>query len=284
MHQKCPICRQASRRLFCKNTYWIRACKVCNHRFAEIEVSSTHTKQVYSDQYFQEGGAGYQNYLSEAKLLRQHGRRYGQILSRYTQPGTVLDVGAAAGFILKGLVDCGWQGKGLEPNCRMAGYARTQLGLRIETGTLEEFNKEEYYDLISMVQVVAHFFDLQQALQIANRLTKPGGFWLIETWNRHSLMARVLGKYWHEYSPPSVLHWFSPSGIGQIAAQYGFTEIARGRPAKWLNGIHAKSLLRYNLRGIPGKKLAYKMLNLIPDELVIPYPAEDLFWILLCKR
>jgi SAM-dependent methyltransferase len=279
----CPICHGSSQRLFNKDQYWVRGCSVCQHRFLELHPTSGHVHQVYGDDYFQGGGAGYPDYLAESTLLRRHGKQYARLLSRYMPIGTMLDVGAAAGFVLQGFIDAGWQGRGIEPNQRMVDYARTQLHLQVDPGTLEQSSGQECYDLITMIQVVAHFFDIQKALATASTSTKPGGYWLIETWNRQSWMARLLGKNWHEYSPPSVLQWFSPEGICQAAAQHHFREVARGRPAKWIGGAHAKSLLRYKLNGAPFERLLSQGLNLIPDELAIPYPAEDLFWILLQK-
>jgi SAM-dependent methyltransferase len=239
--------------------------------------------QIYGDHYFCGGEAGYPDYLSEAEILLAHGKQYGLLLKRYMTPGTMLDVGAAAGFVLKGFQESGWRGIGLEPNPHMAEYARTQLGLRVGTSTLEQFQGHERYDLISMIQVVAHFYELRQAFQVAAEFTRPGGFWLIETWNRESFVARALGQHWHEYSPPSVLHWFSPEGLKRFVAQFGFFEIARGRPSKWLNGAHVKSLLGYKLQDSQLSWLASGLLDVIPDHLTIPYPTYDLFWILFQK-
>jgi SAM-dependent methyltransferase len=280
----CPICDAPTRRLFKKYGYWIRVCETCFHQFAELSPTLAHAEQVYGDEYFEGGGAGYPNYLGEAKILRSHSRRYSKILARYMQPGTMLDVGAAAGFILQGFTDGGWTGRGIEPNPRMAEYGRMHLGLPIETGTLEEFKTSDCYDLITMIQVIPHFFALKSALQTAEKVTKPNGYWLIETWNRESLMARIFGKNWHEYSPPSVLHWFSPSGLQNLTTQFGFREIARGRPSKWIQASHGKSLLGYKLKGSTLGKLAMKVVNLIPDDLSIPYPSEDLFWALYQKQ
>ncbi len=284
MNQRCPICdRTNSRRFFQKYGYWILTCEVCSHQFTEFTPSAAHVARVYNDRYFQGGGAGYPNYLSEAQILRSHSQRYSKILANYMQPGTVLDVGAAAGFVLQGFLDSGWSGRGIEPNSHMAEYARIRLGLTVDTGTLEQIQSRERYDLISMIQVVAHFFELNKALQAAAAATNPNGFWLIETWNRESCAARTFGTNWHEYSPPSVLHWFSPTGLQRLAARYGFREVASGRPAKWINGAHAKSLLRYKLESSRLGKIAVRMLDVIPERLSIPYPAEDLFWALFQK-
>lgn len=280
----CPICASSSRRLFMKEIYWIRSCEECRHQFAELTPGDDHISAIYGDHYFTGGGAGYDNYVSEADLLRAHGRHYGQLLANYMTPGTVLDVGAAGGFVLQGLFECGWKGAGLEPNASMAAYARDHLGLPVETGHLESFQSDDRFRLISMIQVVPHFANLQRAFQVAASVTEPGGFWLVETWNRESWTARCLGAKWHEYSPPSVLHWFSPQGLAQLAASYGFQEVARGRPRKWLNGGHAKSLLRAKCQDTWWMRLALGPLGIIPDQLPIPYPAEDLFWMLLQDR
>lgn len=277
----CPSC-DPSDRIFQKDGYWIRECVSCHHRYAEITPSTDHPHQVYHDDYFKGGAAGYPDYLSEAKILLVHGRRYGTLLKKFATPGKILDIGAAAGFILKGFKESGWDGIGLEPNLSMASYGRTNLGLQIESGSLEHFSFNQQFEIVSMIQVIAHFFDIRQALQKAADATKPGGFWLIETWNRESWIARSLGRNWHEYSPPSVLHWFSPEGLKLLVAQFGFSEVARGRPAKRISGAHAKSLLDYKLQNSPLSWLRGG-LKIIPDHLVIPYPTFDLFWILFQK-
>ena len=279
----CPICSSESKYLFSKYNYSILSCQECNHQFTDILPDANHTQTVYGDDYFNSGGAGYPDYLGESKLLRAHGKRYANLLKRYIDTGTMLDVGAAAGFILQGFIDCGWKGCGIEPNQQMVNYGNQILGLSLEVGSLEDLVSSDRYDLISMIQVISHFYDLQKALTTAAAMTNPNGYWLIETWNRESWTAKISGQNWHEYIPPSVLHWFSPQDLDQLAAQFGFHKIASGRPEKWINGAHIKSLLRYKLGRSPLGKLLSKILGIIPDHLLIPYPAEDLFWVLFQK-
>jgi len=280
---RCPICDSSSRQIFKKHNYWICECNACRHRYVPLTNGVEHLERVYGDHYFTEGGAGYSDYLGEADLIIAHSQQYGRLLSRYMTPGKVLDVGAAAGFILKGLSAFGWRGVGLEPNTAMANYGRTQLGLEIQVGSLEHFKTGEHFDLVTMIQVLPHFYSLRQALQTAAELTQPGGYWLIETWNRDSFMAQLMGQNWHEYSPPSVLHFFSPATLALLMGQFGFTEVARGRPAKKLNSAHAKSLLQYKLKNSILEKPAARLFNLIPANLPIPYPSFDLFWALYQK-
>jgi 2-polyprenyl-3-methyl-5-hydroxy-6-metoxy-1,4-benzoquinol methylase len=279
--ERCPLCGGPSRRRFARRGFWIRDCEACRHRFAELVARDDHVQRTYDDAYFLHGGAGYAGYLNEERGIRARGRWYGRLLARYTTPGTVLDVGCAAGFWLQGLVEAGWKGRGIEPNATMAEHARLRLGLDVETGTLEQLQGSERFDLVSMIQVVAHFTDVQGALRSAAALIRPAGHLLVETWNRESWTARCLGRHWHEYNPPSVLHWFAPESLRRLGERLGLSEIARGRPRKRISGRHAKSLLRHQLGGTPAGRVLARALGVVPDGLPLPYPADDLFWMLL---
>jgi SAM-dependent methyltransferase len=280
----CVICGSTTKPAFFVDGYCIVRCGTCAHESVDIQPAADHVSRVYDDAYFRGGTGGYPDYLGEGDLLRRQGRWYARLLTQYAKPGFVLDVGAAAGFILQGLQDCGWSGKGIEPNERMARFGRETLGLTIDSTTFEEFRSSEHYDLVTMIQVVAHLFDIRQALAACTEVLAGDGLLLIETWDRRSWTARVFGKYWHEYSPPSVLRWFSLVDLERLLAQFGLARIANGRPPKRINGAHAKALLDYKLRGQPFGPMLEVALRVIPDRIEIPYPAEDLFWALFKRQ
>ena len=280
---RCPICSQTTRPLFAKHGYDVVACDGCGHRMADVPDWPDHVERFYGDEYFSGGGDGYRDYLSEGSLLRTTGRRYGRIVANYVAPGKMIDIGAAAGFILRGFIDIGWQGVGIEPNQQMAEHARSRLGLDVTTDTIERLAAREEFDLVSMIQVIGHFKDPRAAIGAAGAALCPGGCLLIESWNRSSLTARLFGRHWHEYSPPSVLHWFSPDSLRRLVEKAGFRQLARGRPLKLINGEHAKSLLKYKLGSTPLGRVTARALALMPDSLPIIYPADDLFWAIFRK-
>lgn len=274
----CPLCQSASKTAFEIKGFTLLDCSKCRHRFAEISADENHVAKIYDDSYFNGGGAGYSDYLMEAEMLRRRGQMYAQKVKKFSsKQGKVLDVGAAAGFILQGFIDEGWKGSGLEPNAEIAQTGRERFGLNIAQGSLESFQTDDKFDLISMIQVAAHFYEPRTAFENVSRLLNDDGFLLIETWNRESISARIFGKNWHEYSPPSVLQWFSLKGLSEFLSQFGFEKIAHGRPSKKISGAHAKSLLKYRL----GDNF---LLKLIPEKLNFPYPSEDLFWALYQKK
>lgn len=278
---KCPLCGSNSERSFEVKNYWIRDCATCSHRFTEISAAQDHIEKIYDDSYFNGGGAGYNDYLQEAEILRQRGNWYGNLLSNYTEKGTVLDVGSAAGFVLKGLTETGWQGVGIEPNETMAEFGRKKLNLEIHKTSVEKYASVEKFDLVTMIQVMAHFIEPKEVFSNISNSLKANGHLLIETWNRKSLSEKIFGTKWHEYSPPSVLQFFSDDGIEKLAKEQGYERIASGRPSKWISGAHAKSLITYKFGE---KSIVTKLAKIIPDKLSFPYPAEDLFWVLYKKK
>jgi SAM-dependent methyltransferase len=270
-NRECPSCGGRHHHVVFEHLgFPILHCESCEHRFTPVADGERHVAEVYSDSYFTNGGAGYIDYLAERELLTASGRHYGKILARYVPPGRVLDVGSAAGFVLKGMAEVGWQGSGIEPNPRMAAYARERLGVEVEVGTLEHAVVREPVDVVTMVEVVGHFFDLRRALETAAAATRPGGVWLIEAWDYGSLTARLFGRRWHEYSPPSVVHWFTRESLARTVGRFGFREIGHGRPRKRIAVSHAKSLLANE---------APLLAKLIPSvELSLPYPGRDVFY------
>jgi len=275
----CPLCQSESKFAFDAKGFTARDCVAGAHRFAEIAADENHVSAVYDDSYFAGGGAGYSDYLAEGEMLKNRGRMYAEKIEKFAgAKGKILDVGAAAGFILQGFIEEGWQGTGLEPNASIAAAGRGKFGLDIRQGSLESFDAQaEKFDLVSMIQVAAHFYAPAAAFQKAADLLGEKGLLLIETWNRASISARVFGKNWHEYSPPSVLQFFSEKGLTAFLQDFGFEKLAGGRPSKKISGAHAKSLLKYRL----GNNF---LLKIIPDRLNFPYPSEDLFWAVYRKK
>lgn len=281
----CPVCDSArTRDAFRVRDFQVLECSACGHRFADVHLHADHARTVYDDDYFTGGGAGYVDYGADAAELRRRGRTYGELMASHGAPGRLLDVGAACGYILTGLMDAGWDGVGLEPNGTMVERARSELGVTMIHGTLEELPIESQFDAVTLIQVLPHLWDLRAGVGNAARALRPGGLCLVETWNRESFAARLFGKSWHEYSPPSVLHWFSRGGVARLFEREGVEVVAGGRPRRRVLGEHARSVLRYvgerrwwgaALRGVG---------RLIPADAMLPYPADDLIWVLLRKR
>lgn len=285
----CPLCRNASSRWATLRGYEIEECSVCQHRFVAQPLSTTHIDDVYGDDYFHGGGAGYTNYLSQQELLQARGKHFAELVTKQTAlHGTVLDVGAAAGFLLSGWQQAGWSGLGVEPNRSMCDEA-AKRGVDVRCGSFEDFmpatkaSELGTIQCVSMIQVLSHFIRPREALEKAYSLLAPGGVLLIETWNRNSLTARMSGQGWHEYSPPSVIQWFTPDGLTKATVEIGFELVRTQRSTRLINVGHAKSLLHHAAEKSTLYWMASLFARILPNRLNLPYPGDDLFWAIYRK-
>jgi SAM-dependent methyltransferase len=256
---------------------------LCGHQFIALDDVRGHIERTYGDDYFYGSGTGYSNYLGEERLLLARGKWYARLLSQHCPPGSVLDVGAAAGFTLRAFSQAGWQCHGIEPNRSMAEFAQQRFGISVDPTSLETWKTDQCFDLLTMLQVLPHFADPHRALQKCSQMLRSRGLLLVETWDRDSWMARLAGRHWHERNPPSVLHWFSKTGLIRLARATGFEPIAKGFLMRWIDAAHAKSLLAHRASGSAVYRSLLTLANLIPDRVAIPYLADDLFWALFRK-
>lgn len=279
-------CKEEKSLLFKKKEYQIKECNKCGHRFLEMHDDiANHLSKVYSDEYFFGGkSTGYPNYLDEKEILLNYGIKYAKIISKYTKPGKVLDTGCAAGFILKGFEQSGWITYGLEPNETMANYGREKLHLSISTSSLETFQTSQTFDLITMIGVIGHFYDVDKAIENVYRLLNPNGLVLVESWDMKSRIARIMGNKWPEYSPPSVVNWFSDETLIQLFNYYGFKIIDKGFPAKRIKFKHLLSLLEEKTYDFKFKKKIINSLIKSVGEITLIYPHYDLKWYLFKKN
>lgn len=280
----CTLCGSSDIKVdFLREEYRILRCKSCDHLYTDALVNFEKANEIYSDKYFFDGGAGYEDYTLEKDMLIKRGEYYSQKMSKFMKKGKILDVGAASGFILKGFENDRWEGVGIEPNKTMVEYGKNILGVNINQGTIETVELTDKFDLVILIQVVAHIYNLKSSLKKIHSSLNPGGHVLIETWDKDSFTAKIFGKNWHEFSPPSTLNYFSKKGINQLMSSNGFTIVKQGQPTKKIHSKHAKSLIKYKLQNSKKLKWLAGLTALIPENMILPYPSEDLVWALYKK-
>lgn len=281
---RCVICALPVTSSFAVHSYRLYTCGNCDFVFLDPAVAkSLRCEALCDDDYFRSGGSGCWNYLADATLLQEHGNRYGLLLAE-AGARRVLDVGAGAGFILRGLTEAGCSGVGIEPNASMAAHAVRELGLDVRTTKLEDFDTGEQFDAAVLLQVVDHLEDIRRSFARVGALTKGGGLCLIEFGNQASLTARILGPRWHEYAPPSVQRVFSLHALRLLLADYGFVLRRWGHPPKYLRADRVLSLLRYKADAQLMRAALTSLANVVPAGAKLRYLADDITWALFEKR
>jgi SAM-dependent methyltransferase len=150
-------------------------------------------------------------------------------------------------------------------------------GHRFVTSRVEDFDEDEGFDVILMLNLVEHVADPASVLAGVRRLTKPGGLVLVKTPNVESLDGRVLRHHdWGGYHAPR--HWvlFTPETFRSVAERAGFVvdrvTLTQGGPF-WAVGIMSVLERRRLLRRKPGQAMVRHRLY---GPLAVGFAAFDL--------
>ncbi len=183
--RSCILCNRSSLRLIkiIKNTK-VLECSFCKLSIIEQEnimnVSANH-KNLYD----------INNYKTELVKLNKRFQYLTNIVIKYKVSGNALDVGAGFGlfsYILSRKsrlkIDL------VEPNNKIFFTSRNE---NIYRKTIQEFltNSKKKYEVIIMMDIIEHFNNPVQELNIILKTLRKGGILVIQTPNYKSLMARL---------------------------------------------------------------------------------------------
>jgi SAM-dependent methyltransferase len=224
----CPLCRQSgTERLFDKATFRYSRCPGCDAASLDPLPTESAAADLYGLSYFTGGAAGaYDDYARDEEIHRANARKRLRILERaaLTAPGRLVDVGSAFGFFLDEARSAGWRVFGVDVSAAARLAARDRFGLETFPD-LESFADETSatVDVVTFFQSLEHMVHPDQALERARSVLTPHGGLVIETWNRSSPAARLLGSQWHQVTPPSVVHLFNRRSLAALLERSGFS-------------------------------------------------------------
>ena len=270
---QCPICSAdtATRPHLTVGAHQYVACTACGAVRLHPFPAAAEAAELYGDDYFTAAAhGGYADYAADAPIHRRNGRARLRKLGPAPQPGAVLvDVGCAHGFTLAEAREQGWAPHGVELNdvaraaTAAAGFPAAAMlaGLGLAPGSVQA---------ITFFQVLEHLPDPVGALREASALLAPGGRLLIETWDRHSLIARAMKARWQQATPPSVLWLFDEADVRRMCAAAGLELQRWQRSMKWVSlGLVAGQLANRGSR--LGRAVGGRL-----QRVALPYALGDL--------
>ena len=136
-----------------------------------------------------------------------------------------LDIGCSSGHFLCTLKNHIKECSGIELNKEEAKFASKTLGLKVYTEPIEEIDVQpEYFDLITMFQVLEHVDDPIKFLKIIHRYLKPEGFLIVEVPNiQDALISLYQIKEYDDFwfREPHVFY-YSPKTLSMMLEKCGF--------------------------------------------------------------
>ena len=180
--------------------------------------------------------------------------------------GTLLDVGAAYGSFVKFALSKGWTARGIEISEYSSTFAREQLGIPVETGTvLDLVNSQAKFDVITLWDVIEHVYDLKETLESIHLLLNKNGVLLISTDNFDSLITDIgftlkstIGWNWPlwRFLIPQNSVYLTPSTLFLASEKIGFSlQLLQGidYPIDKINLSFPQKLLLRMLYGMGNK-------------------------------
>ena len=143
------------------------------------------------------------DYIFKGILTHHRDINYNQeisIIKKHKPAGKLLDVGTNAGRFLHLTIKSGFDGYGVEPSPSLSELANKKFNLKVQNCTLNESNYENnFFDIITAIDVFEHLNDPKQFLKDCNRFLKNDGKLVIKIPNgNYSLLklklAKLIGK------------------------------------------------------------------------------------------
>ncbi|MEW6654309.1 MAG: class I SAM-dependent methyltransferase [Bacteroidota bacterium] len=162
------------------------------------------------------------------KILRYGLRKRKNFVYEYCKSGRLLDVGCSTGDFLDEISDNGknhqWELFGIEISEYAANIARKKKRLNIFNSTLEEANfPDEYFDVITLWDVLEHLYDPYSSLLEINRILKHGGILVIRVPNYDSLDRLIFKSSWAGWDAPRHLYVFNKKILRAYLEKTGFS-------------------------------------------------------------
>jgi SAM-dependent methyltransferase len=138
-----------------------------------------------------------------------------------TQP-RLLDIGCGTGLFLHLAAEAGMQVHGIELSASAVDYARTNYGLDVHHGTLEDAEiAPASCNIVVMWHVLEHLPDPVAGLRQVAELLAPGGLLFAAVPNFGSYEARLFGRRWYSLDAPRHLFHFTPQTLAAAVEQAG---------------------------------------------------------------
>ena len=216
-------------------------CRECGMRFLSVQPSGDSLTSLYSAEYFAGdfrcGRA--QAHSFDAAAFGEENRGLVDDFERIAPKGRLLEVGAAAGGLLKHAADRGWTVRGVELSPDAAGQARA-LGLDVIQGDLEGAHfPDAAFDLVYLGDVLEHVPDCRVVMTEITRVLAPGGLLYLRGPTTTNSLARRLGLTLYGLlgrdivlrEPPYHLWEFTPRSLSRLARTCGL-EVREFRESK----------------------------------------------------
>ncbi len=280
----CPICRGEKHRLFCqKNGYDLHRCQQCDLVF--VWPVPNILDDVYSKNYFhkddQDHKFGYTDYDQDKEMMREIFLKHLDSFAKLVPGRRIFDIGSATGYFLDLAKTKGWQTYGIDISEYASKLAHDKGHQAWAGKDLESVETDDKFDLVTMWDVLEHLPDPLTYLKKLRSMMSEDSVLAVNTIDRGSLWAKILGKRWQLIVPPEHLMYYTYKNLEDLFTQAGFEVIAKKKIGKKFSLPYIFHIF-HNSKGIG----FFKVLSVFFDKpiwrkLAIPINVRDNIFVLV---
>jgi SAM-dependent methyltransferase len=191
-------------------SWTITRCPRCHLQFPNPFPSSEEIHHYYSTQLIHNEWEEF-HYVAETA---ERAAGWAKVADRLTRlnggPGDLLEVGPAAGHLLKAAQSAGWSVMGVEASPKFTRILR-ERSLPCHEGTLATLETDRRFDVIVMLDVLEHLHDPVRDLARCAELLDEGGRLVAATCDIDSLAAHYYGLRWRQIVISHTFYWTKAS-------------------------------------------------------------------------
>jgi len=218
----CPIGCESSH-FFLKdiNNYKIYKCSNCEVTFSSPmksgDINFYKNYEVYDKPSFEEARISKNSFKN--KLINK-------TIKKLDKKSKILDIGCGYGAFVSICIDKGMDAYGIDfnPDHVNIGKKYFNLGDKIQVSNFDDkcsFFKKNFYDVVSLFEVIEHVENPAKIIKLANYLLKPDGILLLSCPNEDRLM--LAGRIFVDYPPHHLTRWNKKS-INLLFLKNGFSK------------------------------------------------------------
>jgi len=163
----------------------LHRCASCGFIFPNPRIAEDQLGALYGAKYWDE----HQRVIGLAAIRDRMLFDYHFALTRlfmiktFRSSGRFLDVGCAAGALVRRAQEFGYKSCGLEIDPQITALGREYFGIRILTGRIETVRLWRRFDIVTMYDVFEHLYDPDLALRRVHDILARRGLLVIETFH-----------------------------------------------------------------------------------------------------
>jgi len=239
----CIFCGSSSSEYINENGYSGKKCKECQLVYISPRPSLEDIIDIYGHDNAQISA---QTHIESNFFKSLYAKHNLNIITSYRKKGSILELGAGAGYFLNEAQKKGFEPYGIEFNHIQSKHIRDNLRIPCIESPLDisiyDYRK---FDIIYHCDVLSHFYDPISEFQTMNEMLTDDGLLIFETGNFAEMEPDYL-RYIDKFQYPDHLFFFGTKSIYELLDRAGFEVV---------------DIYRYSL--IPQLKLKFALIRLL---------------------